>query len=84
MAVRLRLKRFGRRNRPFYRICAIDGRRRRDGRTLEDLGYYDPAAREAEKQYKLNTERIRYWLEQGAEPSETVRSLLRKSGIQVR
>ncbi len=84
MAVRLRLKRFGRRNRPFYRICAIDGRRRRDGRTLEDLGYYDPAARDAEKQYKLNTERIRYWLEQGAEPSETVRSLLRKSGIQVR
>ncbi len=84
MAVRLRLKRFGRRNRPFYRICAIDGRRRRDGRTLEDLGFYDPTARDAEKQYKLNTERIRYWLAQGAEPSETVRDLLRKSGIQVR
>ncbi len=84
MAVKLRLKRMGRRHRSFYRLSAMDSRAPRDGRTLEELGIYDPQNKETNKQLKLNDERIRYWLEQGAVPTETVRSLLRKTGISVR
>jgi small subunit ribosomal protein S16 len=84
MAVKLRLKRMGRRHRSFYRLSAMDSRSPRDGRTLEELGTYDPQNKEASHQLKLNDERIRFWLEQGAVPTETVRSLLRKTGISVR
>ncbi len=84
MAVKLRLKRMGRRHRSFYRLSAMDSRAPRDGRTLEELGIYDPQNKETQSQLKLNDERIRYWLEQGAVPTETVRSLLRKTGISVR
>ncbi len=83
MAVRLRLKRFGRRHRSFYRISAVDSRRPRDGRVLEELGWYDPEARAAEKQVSLNRQRIEYWLGVGAQPSETVRDLLLRHGIAV-
>lgn len=79
--VRLRLKRFGRRNRSFYRVSAVDSRSPRDGRVLEELGYYDPANRDKAQQVKLEGERIKYWLGVGAVPSETVRNLLKKSGI---
>jgi len=82
MAVRLRLKRFGRKNRSHYRLAAMDARRPRDGRVLEELGYYDPEARKEAEQVKLNAERIRYWLSVGAQPTETVRHLLRKYGIE--
>ena len=75
MAVKLRLKRMGRRHRSFYRLSAMDSRAPRDGRTLEELGIYDPQNKETQSQLKLNDERIRYWLEQGAVPTETVRSL---------
>ena len=82
MAVRLRLKRFGRRHRSFYRINAVDSRRPRDGRVLEELGWYDPEARAADKQVSLKRQRIEYWLGVGAQPSETVRDF--RHGIAVK
>ncbi len=84
MAVKLRLKRFGRRHKPYYRIAAMDIRRPRDGRTVEELGIYNPNEKEAEKQVRLERERIEYWLKVGAQPSDTVRSLLKRSGIAVK
>ncbi len=84
MAVRLRLKRFGRRHLPFFRINAVDSRRPRDGRVLEELGWYDPLAKTADQQISLKRERIEYWLDKGAQPSDTVRNLLTKNGIVVK
>ena len=84
VAVRLRLKRMGRRHRSFYRISAMDSRSPRDGRVVEELGWYDPNAKEPEKQVSLNRERIEYWLSVGAKPSDTVRDLLRQQGIAVK
>ena len=81
MAVKLRMKRFGRRNRPFFRINAIDGRAPRDGKVIEELGWYDPTANDPEKQASLRRERVQYWLSVGAQPSETVRDLLKRRGI---
>ena len=81
MAVRLRLKRFGRRNRPFFRLNAMDSRAPRDGKVIEQLGWYDPRAQEADRQLSLNRERIQYWLSVGAQPSETVRDLLKRNGV---
>lgn len=81
MAVCIRLKRTGRRNRPFYRVVAVDRRRPRDGKVLEELGYFDPINKDAEKQLSLERERIEYWLTVGAQPSETVHSILRRSGV---
>lgn len=80
MAVRLRLKRLGNRNRPFYRLAAVDQRQKRDGRVIEELGWYNPTAAD-DKRAELNTERCAYWLSVGAQPSETVASLLRKAGV---
>ena len=76
----LRLKRMGRRHRPFYRVNAMDKRSPRDGRVIEALGWFDPVAPE-DKQLNLNVERIDYWLSVGAQPSDTVRSLLRRAGV---
>ncbi len=82
MAVVLRLKRFGRRNRPFYRICVMDARTRRDGRVIEELGHYDPVgSSDNELKFELNAERAQYWVSVGAQPSETVASLLKRSGV---
>jgi small subunit ribosomal protein S16 len=81
MAVKLRLKRLGRRHRPFFRLAAIEARNPRDGRVLEELGFYDPGNRVEAQQVKLDAERIKYWLGVGAIPSDTVRSLLKKNGI---
>ncbi|UCD74734.1 MAG: 30S ribosomal protein S16 [Phycisphaerales bacterium] len=75
----LRLKRMGRTHRPFYRLCAMDKRVSCDGRAIEELGWYDPLASE-EKQVSLKLERIDYWLSVGAQPSDTVRSILKKAG----
>ncbi len=77
------MKRMGRRHRPFYRINAMDTRSPRDGRVIEELGYYDPIEKDESKQLKLNTERIKYWLEQGAATSETVGDILKKNGITI-
>ena len=80
MAVRIRMKRLGRRHRPYYRICAVDSRRPRDGRVLEELGTYDPMIRETDARAKLNGERIDYWLSVGAQPSDNVKVLIKKYG----
>ena len=81
MSVRLRLTRMGRKNRPYYRIGAYDNRTRRDGKAIEFLGTYDPLNPDAEKQYTIDAERAGYWVSVGAIPSETVRSIMRKSGV---
>ncbi|MGX9365656.1 30S ribosomal protein S16 [Desulfoplanes sp. PS50] len=78
MAVKIRMTRMGSKRKPFYRIVALDSKTRRDGRPLEFLGYYNPMTEPPE--VKLEDERITYWLEQGAIPSDTVRSLLQKKG----
>lgn len=79
--VRLRLKRFGRTHKPYYRLNAIDQRNPRDGRALEELGQYDPMNKDESKQINFNAERVAYWLSVGAQPSETVASLLKRAGI---
>ena len=82
MAVKLRLKRMGRSNAPFYRLNAIDSRSPRDGRVIEELGYYDPRNKDQGKQFVAKIDRCQYWLSVGAVPSETVSSLLKKSGVE--
>jgi small subunit ribosomal protein S16 len=74
----------GRRHQPFYRLGAIDSRSPRDGRVIEELGSYDPVEKDEGKQVRLKRERIEYWLSQGAQPSDTVRRLLQRSGIAVK
>lgn len=81
MAVRLRLKRVGRRHRASYRLAAVDIRRPRDGRVLEELGIYDPMAAKPEQEVVLKRDRIKYWLSVGAQPSDTVRRILEKEGV---
>ena len=82
MAVRIRMKKMGRRHRPFYRICAMDSRAPRDGRVLEELGTYDPMIPEVDARAVLNGERIKHWLSVGAQPSEKVKVLIKKYGSQ--
>lgn len=82
--VRLRMKRMGRRNRAYFRICAFDAREERDGRSIEQLGTYDPMEKEESKKVVLKRERIEYWLSVGAQPSETVASILKKNNIAVK
>jgi small subunit ribosomal protein S16 len=82
MAVKLRLKRMGRSNRSFFRLNAVDGRSPRDGRVIEQLGWYDPRAKDQAKQMEINIERCRHWLDVGAIPSETVSTLLKRSGVE--
>lgn len=77
--VKIRLTRKGARNAPFYRVVVADSRSPRDGRFIENLGYYDPTVNP--QVVRLNAERARRWLDQGAEPSGTVKSLLRRQGI---
>ncbi len=81
MAVRIRLARGGRKKRPFYRIVAAYSESPRDGRFLEVLGTYDPLKDPAE--IKLDSEKVKKWLERGAKPSQTVRSLMSKVGCAV-
>ncbi|MCX8028683.1 MAG: 30S ribosomal protein S16 [Brevinematales bacterium] len=73
--VRIRLMRFGAKHRPYYRIVAVDSKKKRDGAYIESLGYYSPM--EGKKLY-INAERYNYWISVGAKPSETVESLFRK------
>jgi small subunit ribosomal protein S16 len=81
MAVKLRLKRMGRKNHPFYRLNAIDSRSPRDGRVIEQLGFYDPRNKDTGKQFVAKLDRCTHWLDNGAVPSETVSSLLKKAGV---
>lgn len=80
MAVRIRMKRLGRKARPFYRLCALDIKTRRDGPVLEELGYYDPMVKETDARAILKGERIDYWLSVGAQPSERAAILIKKYG----
>ena len=80
MAVRIRMKKMGRKHQPFYRICAMDGRAPRDGKVIEELGHYDPLVKETDARAILNGERIAYWLSVGAQPSEKVQVLIEKYG----
>lgn len=81
MAVKIRMTRMGRRHRPFFRINAIDSRAPRDGKILEKLGHYDPLVKDPEKQLVLNTERVKYWLDKGAIPSDSVSEMLLRLGV---
>ncbi len=78
MAVRIRMKRMGRKHRPYFRIVAIDSRQPRDGRVIEELGTYDPMVKNTDERVTLRPDRIRYWMGVGALPSEKVGVLLRK------
>ena len=82
MSVKLRLKRMGRSHRAFFRLNAIDSRTPRDGRVIEELGYYDPCEKDQAKQFVAKLDRCKYWLDTGAIPSETVSSLLKKNGVE--
>ena len=80
MAVRIRLKKMGRKHRPFFRVCAMDSRSPRDGRVIEELGTYDPMVRETDARAILKGERIDYWLSVGAKPTPKVGVLIKKYG----
>ena len=77
--VKLRLKRMGKKHRPFYRIVAADSRSPRDGRIIEEIGTYNPIAKE--DTVVLNKEKALEWLQKGAKPTDTVRSILSKEGV---
>jgi small subunit ribosomal protein S16 len=79
MAVRMRLKRMGAKKRPFYRIVVADSRAPRDGKFIEEIGYYNPISEPVE--IKIDGEKALQWLKNGAQPSDTVKSLLKKQGI---
>lgn len=80
MAVALRMKRMGRKNREYYRICATDRRSPRDGRVIEELGTYDPHVPDTDARCTLDGARVDYWLSVGAQPSDAVRVLIKKYG----
>ena len=79
MATKIRLKRIGRRNRPFYRMVAMDSRNRRDGAAIEELGLYNPI--DSNHSYDLKNERILHWLGEGAQPTDAAKNLLRRAGL---
>jgi len=82
MSVKLRLKRMGRSHQAFFRLSAIDSRSPRDGRVIEELGHYDPRLKDQSKQFVAKLDRCKHWLDVGAVPSETVSSLLKRSGLE--
>ena len=77
--VKIRLRRMGKKKSPFYRIVVADSRCPRDGRFIEEVGYYNPMTNPAE--IKVNEEKVQEWLKNGAQPTETVKSILTKTGI---
>jgi small subunit ribosomal protein S16 len=80
MSASIRLKKFGTKKRPYYRIVVMDKRSARDGKAIEELGYYHPIEAE-EKQISFDADRVRNWVENGAQVSGTVRSLLNKKNF---
>ncbi len=83
MSVKIRLKKFGAKARPFYRIVVMDARSPRDSKTIDEIGLYHPIESE-DKQIRIDEEKAKLWLSRGAQPSDTVRSLLNKKNIQVK
>ena len=79
MSTKIRLKRIGRRNRPFYRVVVMDSRNKRDGAAIEELGWFNPI--DSNKAYSLDEDRIVHWLKTGAQPSDALHSLMKRSGL---
>lgn len=79
MAVKIRLRRMGAKRNPFYRVVVADSRYPRDGRFIEEIGHYDPMKNPPE--IKLDTEKAEQWLKNGAQPTDTVKAILKKSGV---
>lgn len=82
MATKIRLKRIGRRNRPFYRLIVIDSRKRRDGAAIEQIGWYNPI--DPKHSYEIMDDRILYWLGEGAIPSNAVKKIMKREGLALR
>jgi small subunit ribosomal protein S16 len=78
VAVRIRMKKLGRKHRSYFRIVAIDSRQPRDGRIIEELGAYDPMVKNTDERVRLKPDRVKYWLSVGAKPSERVEILFKK------
>ncbi|MGD0552098.1 MAG: 30S ribosomal protein S16 [Sedimentisphaerales bacterium] len=81
MSVKIRMSRQGRRHRPFFRINVIDSRTPRNGSIIEKLGHYDPLEKATDKQLVLDLERVKFWLDKGAVPSDSVSEILLRKGI---
>ena len=79
MSVKIRLKRMGMKKMPFYRVVVADERSPRDGRFIEEIGYYNPMTEPAT--IKIDAEKAQQWIKNGAQPTETARTLLKKSGV---
>ena len=80
MAVKIRLKRMGTKKAPFYRVVVADSHSPRDGKFIEEIGYYNPLTEPAD--IKIDVEKAKKWIDNGAQPTETVKVLLKKSGIE--
>ena len=78
MAVRIRMKKIGRKHRPFYRICVMDSRVHREGKAIEEIGWYDTSVSDKSKRVKVNLERVEYWVSVGASMSDRVATLVKK------
>ena len=83
MAVKIRMTRIGRRHRPFFRINAMDSRNPRNGRILEKLGHFDPLEKNPDKQLVLDLDKVKAWIDKGAEVSDTMTDILKKKGLDV-
>ena len=83
MSVRIRLKRFGTKRRPYYRIVVMDSRSPRDGKAIEEVGFYHPIEIE-EKQISIKEDRVREWINKGAQPSDTLRKLLNNINFRIK
>ena len=79
MAVKIRLRRMGAKKAPFYRVVVADSRYPRDGRFIEEIGYYDPTKEPAD--VKIDAEKAQQWIKNGAQPTDTVKALLKKNGV---
>ncbi len=82
MSVKIRLKRFGTKMRPYYRIVVMDSRDQRDGRTLDEVGLYHPIEKEGE-QVRIDEDKVRSWLVKGAQPTDTVKKILNNNNIYI-
>ena len=82
MAVRIRMKKMGKKARPFYRIVVVDSRAPRDGKVIEEVGHYDPMVPDTDARVVLKRERVDYWMGVGAQPTEKTAVLIRKYGTQ--
>lgn len=81
--VSIRMKKFGMKAQPYYRIVAVDSRKKRDGAVLEELGYYHPIIKDEKAQVKIDKEKIQKWLDVGAQPSDTVKKILNKNDLKI-